>query len=67
LQERSPDEGYHDDDGEHAYDPVEGCTEEDVGWMMIAGSVIDAKLWGEDMSQELWYVYYKRPYDILYY
>jgi len=47
LQERFPDEGYHDDDGEYAYDPVEGCTEEDVGWMMIAGSVIDAKLWGK--------------------
>ena len=55
-----------DDDDEFAYDPIEGCTEEQVGWMMIAGPAIDAKLLGEEMCDELWYVYYKRPDDILY-
>lgn len=66
LRERCPDEYSDDDDDEFAYDPIEGCTEEQVGWMMIAGPAIDAKLLGEEMCDELWYVYYKRPDDILY-
>jgi hypothetical protein len=34
---------------------------------MIAGPAINAKLWGEEMDHVLWYVYYRRPGDILYY
>jgi hypothetical protein len=37
-----------------------------VGWMMIAGPAINAKLWGDEMYDTLWYVYYRRPGDILY-
>jgi hypothetical protein len=67
ITERWPEDDFSDDDGELSYEPVEGCTEEHVGWMMIAGPAIDAKLLGEEMCDELWYVYYKRPDDILYY
>jgi hypothetical protein len=67
LMERWPNEEYKDDDDEFAYAPIEGCTEDDVGWMMIAGPAIDAKLLGEEMCDELWHLYYRRPDDILYY
>jgi len=67
MRERWPNEKYDDDDDEFAYDPVEGCTEEHVGWMMISGSAIDARLWGKEMDSTLWYVYYRRPDDVLYY
>ena len=66
MRERWPNEKYDDDDDEFAYDPVKGCTEEHVGWMMISGSAIDARLWGEEMDSTLWYVYYRRPDDVLY-
>jgi hypothetical protein len=65
ITERWPDEDFSDD-GELSYEPVEGCTEEHVGWMMIAGPAISAKLWGDEMYDTLWYVYYRRPGDILY-
>lgn len=67
LRERWPNEYSDDDDDEFSYDPVEGCMEDHVGWMMIAGPAIDAKLLGEEMCDELWYVYYRRPDDILHY
>ena len=59
-------------DNEFEYEPVEGCTEEHVGWMKIAGPRIDKDICGLEgdqgygMEPELWYIYYVRPDDILY-
>lgn len=47
------------------FEPIDSCTEEDVGWMKIAGPMIGAHFY-EDMNPELWYIYYRRPHDILY-
>jgi hypothetical protein len=35
--------------------------------MLIAGPAIDAKLSGEEMFDGLWYIYYVRPDNVLYY
>jgi len=71
LRERLPAEDIPDE--EFAFDTVEGCNEEHVGWMKIAGPMIGKDLCGLEgdqgsgMDPELWYVYYVRPDDILYY
>jgi hypothetical protein len=70
LRERLPAEKISNEEFE--FDPVEGCTEEHVGWMKIAGPMINRDLCGLEgdqgsgMDPELWYVYYVRPDDILY-
>lgn len=63
LRERLPTDQLTDD--YFAFEPIDGCTEEDVGWMKIAGPMIGEHFY-EDMCPDLWYVYYRRPHEILY-
>lgn len=49
--------GYPED--EEVFDPIDGCTEEDVGWMRIARDSVGANLYM--MDDCAWYVYYLRP------
>jgi hypothetical protein len=60
------DEGEGDDDenvDDESYDPIEGCTEENVGWMKIAAMMIDASFYdiSSGFAYGAWHVYYKRP------
>lgn len=66
-KQSSEDDDDDDDDeseeNEEAYELIEGCAEEDVGWMKIAAMMIDASFY--DISSGFayggWHVYYKRP------
>lgn len=44
---------------EEVFDPIDGCTEEDVGCMRIARRSIGADLYM--MDDYSWYAYYLRP------
>jgi hypothetical protein len=59
---RSVVEGIEDED--EVFDPIDGCTEENVGWMRFAASTaIDAEFYGSvfGFPGGGWYVSYKRP------
>jgi hypothetical protein len=48
------------------YAPIDGCTEENVGWMKIASYMVGADFYQAMMgNQDLWYAFYKRPPEIL--
>jgi hypothetical protein len=64
LREHSSAEDISDDD--LAFDPVEGCAEQDVGWMKIAGPRVGSDRCGFEMDTVLWYLYYVRPDNIFY-
>jgi hypothetical protein len=51
--------------GDH--EPIDGCCEEDVGWMKMASTMVDANFYVE-MNEPLpfWYLNYRRPPDIAY-
>jgi hypothetical protein len=64
LSEEFPDEEDEDDEDEdEAFDPIEGCTEEDVGWMKIAATMIDASFYdvSAGFAYGAWHEYYQRP------
>ncbi|KAH8693417.1 hypothetical protein GQ44DRAFT_719628 [Phaeosphaeriaceae sp. PMI808] len=53
---------------EGALEPIDGCAEEDVGWMRISPFMINADFYevlgsGEDQ----WYIFYERPPSIVVY
>ncbi|KAF7552038.1 hypothetical protein G7Z17_g4573 [Cylindrodendrum hubeiense] len=52
---------------EQSYEPVDGCCEEDVGWMMIASDLMERTFYDSWNSRETWYIDYRRPPDMLYY
>lgn len=45
-------------------EPVEGCREEDVGWMMRWTRYVDADFFADMAGYEAWYNYYSRPPSI---
>ncbi|KAI7203894.1 hypothetical protein KC316_g962 [Hortaea werneckii] len=67
-------EGEDEDEDEceedrETFDPIEGCAEENVGWMKIAAVMIDAT-WYDTSSGFAyggWYAFYKRPLETVLY
>jgi hypothetical protein len=52
--------------GQEILEPIEGCTEEDVGWMRIAPLLISFDFY--DMlagDENRWFVFYERPPRII--
>jgi hypothetical protein len=53
---------------EELLDPIDGCTEDDVGWMRIEPFMIKAYFYETlESSDESWNLFYKRPPRILRY
>jgi hypothetical protein len=52
---------------ENVFHPVDGCTQENVGWMRVALRMINAEFYdaAAEFAGGVWYVYYKRPPEIL--
>ncbi|KAK1675367.1 hypothetical protein BDP55DRAFT_152272 [Colletotrichum godetiae] len=60
-------EDYHGDrviEDHFSFPELEGCTEENVGWMRLAGSEVGLSTF--ERIPHLWYIVYERPPDILY-
>ena len=57
------------DNNDERHDPVDGCTEENVGWMRIATMMIDAEWYDAavDFAGGGWHVYYLRPPRVVLY
>ena len=57
------------DNNDDRHDPIDGCTEEDVGWMRIAAMMIDTDWYGAagGFAGGGWHVYYLRPPRIVIY
>lgn len=53
-----------DDD---VFEPIDGWTEENVGWMRVAARMIDTYLYEAaiDFPGGVWYVFYQRPPEVL--
>ncbi|KAK7962860.1 uncharacterized protein PG986_003685 [Apiospora aurea] len=63
---RNEDEGeFTDDEGDREYPPVEGCTEEDVGWMKVRLVGLMTGLYTNLRDPDYWDVPYTRPPDIV--
>jgi hypothetical protein len=52
---------------EEKLEPIDGCTEEHVGWMRIAPFMINADFYEMLNGDEYWYMEYKRPPSIVVY
>jgi hypothetical protein len=54
---------------EEQLDPIDGCIEENIGWMKIASVMIDAELYDAAFTFPGggWYAYYERPPEIIIY
>jgi hypothetical protein len=65
LSERLPAEG---GEGDESYEPIDGCREENVGWMKIASFMVGPDFY-EVMSgfPDVWYSFYQRPPDTVIY
>lgn len=51
---------------EEVYEPIEGCTEEDVGWMRISSIHVGAGFYQVLMGwPDVWYIYYVRPPEVM--
>jgi hypothetical protein len=63
-QEEEEDDGWE----KEVLEPIEGCTEEDVGWMRIMPLMIDADFY-EVLSgdENAWITFYERPPSIVKY
>ncbi|KAI1324736.1 hypothetical protein F5Y16DRAFT_423619 [Xylariaceae sp. FL0255] len=49
----------------YAYEPVEGFTEQDVGWMNISWDMVGAAFYQAMCGvSEIWYLYYERPPEV---
>lgn len=55
--------GVHDEDDVH--DPIEGCTEEDVGWMRMVSGMMNSEFYEAIYGVNSWYVFYQRPPEIV--
>ncbi|KAF2996790.1 hypothetical protein E8E13_000202 [Curvularia kusanoi] len=69
LTESEQDEEHEDDEwGKEVVEPIEGCTEEDVGWMRIAPLMISADFYDVLSGDEnQWITFYERPPSIVAY
>jgi len=55
---------YHDIDEDHepeCLEPIDGCTEENVGWMRISAWMLGWVAYARFQNPNFWYVLYKRP------
>lgn len=43
------------------FEPVEGCREEDVGWMRVPAERIGLEMYSTFCEHNVWYIYYERP------
>lgn len=52
---------------EERFEPIEGCVEENVGWMKLATINVCTEFYVNigGTNDESWYHYYKRPPDIV--
>jgi hypothetical protein len=69
LGDRYYDDGDEPDDDE-VLDPIDGCTEENVGWMRItAGTMANTEFYdaAADFAEGAWYAFYRRPPGVLVY
>jgi hypothetical protein len=59
---------YPDNDDER-FDQIDGCTEENVGWMRIVAMMIDSEWYNAavDFAGGSWRVYYLRPPRVVLY
>lgn len=47
------------------HEPIDGCTEEDVGWMKIASHMVGTGFYESTIGYpDCWYVFYERPPEI---
>ena len=56
------------EDEDEVFDPIDGCTEENVGWMRLAAfTVVGTEFYVSvfDYASVGWYVSYKRPPEIV--
>lgn len=65
----SPDHTELEDEfgGPEFFEPIDGCTEENVGWMLIAPYLLDAEFyndWCGDFNLNFWPIFYTRPPQI---
>jgi hypothetical protein len=65
LSERLPAEGR---EGDESCEPIDGCREENVGWMKIASFMVGPDFY-EVMSgfPDVWYSFYQRPPEAVIY
>ncbi|KAB5578707.1 hypothetical protein GE09DRAFT_558677 [Coniochaeta sp. 2T2.1] len=63
---RDDDEGEFTDDenDDEEYPPIEGCTEEDVGWMKVQLVGLMPDFYANLRDPNLWHIQYVRPPDI---
>ncbi len=47
-----------------SYEPIEGCREEDVGWMRLPAKRVGAQMYSVLVGHDAWYFYYERPPEI---
>lgn len=51
-----------DEDPEELFEPIEGCEDENVGWMKIAPYMIGAEFYEAATAfGDSWYAFYQRP------
>jgi hypothetical protein len=62
-------ERYGEVEDEEKLDLIDGCTEENIGWMKIASVMIDTELYDAAFTFPGggWYVYYQRPPEVVIY
>jgi len=51
-------------DSDTPYDPIDGCTEYDVGWIRIAANMVGAGFY-VNIGPALWHSSYRRPFELL--
>lgn len=58
---------YPRQEDDEVFEPIGGCTEENVGWMRVAARMIDTFLYEAaiDFPGGVWYVFYQRPPEVL--
>lgn len=63
LSELVPDDPEPAED--EVYEEIEGCTEENVGWMKIATHMAGVSFYQCMMDAAVWYVMYERPPEVV--
>lgn len=54
-----------EDEPDLSYEPLEGCREEEVGWVKMPTSRLVPEVYGQLTADDsIWYVYYTRPPEL---
>lgn len=53
-----------DEGGDEGLEPIEGCTQEDVGWMMVAYQDVMVDMYHLLRDTNAWYTEYRRPPEV---